>query len=770
MHLQENTLAHIKSRKHAAPRQSALTYPAAISLMALAMPVAAQTVAAPQPAASGPAVTTLPAVKAKAKTTSATEVDYKADTVSSPKFTQPLVDTPQTVTVIKKELLRQQGATTLSEALRNTPGVTMLLGENGNTASGDSIFMRGFDTSTSIFVDGIRDLGAISRDVFNTEQVEVVKGPSGADTGRGAASGYVNLASKVPFSERVNAGSVTVGTHNRFRATADLNLPFELGGAGAGIRLNLMTQDYGVPGRDEVKKKSYGFAPSLAFGLNSPTRTYLTVLHTKQDNVPDGGVSTIGKAGWRPAATQSYLAGSAEVDSENFYGSTNDFEKIEVNMFTARIEHDVTPTLKLRNTARYGRSTQESLLTGVNAINPAGSGFVIGDPSTYTVARSRQGKYQENEILTNQTNVTAEIGSGAVTHSVTGGIEFILERQNTPAYVAQGAAGWANLYNPNAGDTFQSVARSGAYSKGTTVSAAVYAFDTLKVGESLQFTGGLRWEKYKTDFNGLAINNTTGAQTYTALDTVGDLLSFKVGALYKPAKNGSVYISTANSKQPPGGANFTLSAAAGANNANFKPQEGTNIEVGTKWEFMQGKVAVNGALFKSENKNESVTDPVDQSVTQIGKRSVKGIELSLVGQVTNELNLTVGYAHMTPKIERAAATTQGGLIQWSPKDTFTSWATYTLPMGVTLGGGVRYVASALTSSNVDQMALAGIVQMPKYTVVDALVAYEVNKNINLLFNLHNVFDEKYMSSVNSGRSRYLPGAPRSALLTANFTY
>ena len=165
-------MAYIKSRKHGAPGRAA-----AFSLAAIVtLPVTAQTSSDPSKPADAPKEATLPAVKV---TGGAGANDYKADKASSPKFTQPLVDTPQTITVIKKEILQQQAATSLAEALRNTPGITLQLGENGNTATGDSIFMRGFDTTNSIFVDGMRDLGNISRDVFNIEQIEVIKGPSG---------------------------------------------------------------------------------------------------------------------------------------------------------------------------------------------------------------------------------------------------------------------------------------------------------------------------------------------------------------------------------------------------------------------------------------------------------------------------------------------------------------------------------------------------------------------------------------------------------------
>jgi len=749
-------MAPIRSRKH----------PAALALAALAMPA---TLYAQQE-------TTLPEIKAKASSENA----YKAETVASPKFTQPLVDTPQTITVIKKELLREQGATTLSEALRNTPGITMLMGENGNTSSGDSIFMRGFDTQGSIFVDGMRDLGAISRDVFNIDQVEVVKGPSGADNGRGAASGYVNLVTKLPSRESFSDASVSLGTSNRKRATLDLNRALDIGLPGAAVRLNLMLQDYGVPGRDEVRKKSYGFAPSLAVGLNTPTRAFFYLMHSKQDNRPDGGVSTIGlDSFFNPILTPNGIRPPA-VDSKNFYGSLADNEDIEIDMFTARLEHDLSPAVTIRNSSRFGRSTQESVLTGVNALGNVGtSAAPSSDFSTYTVARSRQGKHQENEILTNQTHITAEIGSGHVKHSITGGVEFILERQFTPGFAVVGTQAPANLYNPGVNDVFQAVARTGAFSKGSTLSAAVYAFDTLKLGEAWQLSAGLRWEKYKTDFNSASLSTAASHPTLPvgtlvplSLDTSGDLLSWKIGAVYKPAANGSIYVSAANSKQPPGGAGFVLSTAA--NNINYPrldPQEGSNLELGTKWEFMKGKLAVAGALFRSENRNELVPDPIDTTVfTQVGKRRVQGVELSVVGQLTDALHVSAGLVHMDPKIVRGSAAQQGGLIQWSPKLAFTSWASYKLPFGLTLGGGARFVDTASTTSNVDTSTLTGVTRIPSYWVVDALVGYELTKNINLQLNLYNLLDEKYVAAVNSGRSRYFPGVPRSALLTANLQF
>jgi len=769
-------LAYIKSRKHAAPRQSTFSSTAVIGLMAVALPVAAQNAEPPKKADTAPEVT-LPPVRAKA--TATPEVDYKADTVASPKFTQPLVDTPQTISVIKKELLQQQVATSLSEALRNTPGVTLQLGENGNTTTGDSIFMRGFDTTNSIFVDGIRDLGNISRDMFNIEQVEVVKGPSGSDNGRGASSGYVNLASKTAGLEAFNSGTVTLGTDQRVRATADLNTPLNLGIPGSALRLNLMAQDYGTPGRDDVKNKRFGFAPSLVFGLGTPTRAYFNYLYVDQKNRPDGGVSTYGLPGYVGATGPA-------VDRSNYYGSLNDYDDVTLHMFTSRIEHEFAPGTILRNTTRLGHTEQDYVLTGVNGINPAGSGVVLSDPSTYTVVRSRQGRHQTNEILTNQTNLSTEFATGKVKHSLSTGIEFIYERQsqsnaqtltNTtlPASLQQPVA---NLYNPSTGDTFLSPPYKGAYTKGNTLSAAVYAFDTLKLSEQWLVNGGLRWEKFHTETNASTFTAATATVAESLvqnapLGVTDNLLSWKLGAVFKPAAEGSVYVNVSNSYQPPGGTNFALSNSTNSQSrTDLKPQEGSNIELGTKWDVVGGKLAVTGAIYRSENKNEIVSDgAANPTFTQIGKRRVDGVELGLVGQVTPELNLNAGFAYMDPTIIQGASgasATTGSVIVFSPKVTFTSWVSYKLLPTLTLGGGARYVDTvARTSSQAVPSNLPGT---QSYWVADAMALYDINKNVSLQLNVNNLFDKEYVASVNSGGSRYTPGQPRNAVLSANFKY
>ena len=778
-------MAFIRSRRHAASHR-----PCLLTMASLAFGTAPAWAA--DPPADAPKDQEMPAVRATGG-----EAPFKADTMSSPKFTQPLVDTPQTITVIKKELLKQQNATTLTEALRNTPGVTMLLGENGNTQTGDAIVMRGFDTSASIFVDNIRDLGGISRDVFNIEQIEVVKGPSGADNGRGASSGYVNLVTKAPTLNNFVTAAVTAGSASRVRATADVNQKLD-SGPGIAWRLNVMKDEGGVPGRDTVHNDSWAIAPSLSIGLGTPTIATFYYLHSEAHNRPDGGVPTMGLPSFYDAAFApgGVLAGTplAPVNSSNYYGSRDDFNNVVVDMFTARIEHTFTPALALTNTTRIARSEQTYVLgglTGTTAVDGStcNRGWFVAcdpDPDNWTVLRSRQILDRQNQILTNQTNLAGAFDTGGVRNNLSGGVELIYERQNTPAYTSAGTIPPASLYNPSLDDAFPPInlVPSGAYAKGSTLTAALYGFHTLTLDPQWKLNYGLRWERYKTDFNSVALSTAAanptlpvGTPVPTSLDASDDLFSWKAGALYKPAENGSIYVAFGNSKQPPGGSTFALSPTAGnVNNPVFKPQEGSNAEIGTKWDLLNNNLALAVALYRSENKNEPVQDPLNPGVfSLIGKRRVQGIEVSAIGRLSPVWDVNAGFTTMDTEIVNgfAGATnpTQGGVLQWTPEVAFTLWSTYKLPGGFTLGGGARYIDAVVRSSVTNfTTAQSGITGSDAYWVFDAVAVYDVNKNVSLQLNLYNLFDEQYIAAINNSGKRYYPGAPRSALLTANFRF
>ncbi|MGX9732752.1 catecholate siderophore receptor Fiu [Janthinobacterium aestuarii] len=775
----------IKSRKHA-PTRFNQHIGAALAVMLL--PVAAQ--------AADPAGQSAPASQQtlnEIKVVGSKENDFKAEKASSPKYTEELVNTPQTIVVIKKELIEQQGALTLTDALRNTPGVgTFFLGENGNTNTGDAVYMRGFDSSGSIYVDGVRDVGSISRDVFNIEQIDVLKGPAGTDSGRGSPTGSINLVSKTATMENKFNSLLTVGSGKQKRATADWNRVLD-SDTGTALRLNLMTQDSGDPARDEVKNKRWAFAPTVTFGIGKPTRITASYLHVDQDNVPDGGVPTIGLPGYSTPDTitktnpviRTFLNGAAKVDPKNFYGSTADYNKVKADMGTLRIDHDFSPTLQIQNTTRYGKTQQDYLLTAfmgstVNLKTP-----VATDPSTWTMARSlRTVKDQENTILTNQTVVSAQFDTGVLKHSVVAGAEFTSEKQTNYSYVpaSLGTLQDANLYNPNPRDTVtgHNPVRSGAFTEGEVNTQSLYVFDTIKFGDKWLFNGGVRFDHFNTTYDAVTLQGAVTAPAVQPLPvgtpipthlTLSDTLANgKISAMYKPTPDSSVYALLATSKAPPG-VNFALSAGANsAQNPKYDPQETITKEIGTKWDFLKQKLSFSAAVYQTTVKNEVEQDPVIPTIYyQTGKKRVEGLELGVVGEIMPNWLVSAGYTRMNTKVESGKVVTASGVnnLSYTPKQAFTSWTSYTLPFGLKLGGGARYVGEMLRGTD---GAVGTPARVDAYWVFDAMASYTVNKNLDLQLNAYNLADKTYVAAINKSGFRYTPGQPRSFSLMANIKF
>lgn len=785
-------MAYIQAKKHKMGARSAIASALLLALPAMAL-------------ADADAAKNSGQLKEVKVTADAVEAEFIAEKVSSPKHTQPLVNTPQTIVVVKKELFQQQAATNLAETLRNTPGITMLMGENGNTATGDSIFMRGFDTQGSIFVDGIRDLGSISRDTFNTEQVEIAKGPAGVDNGRGAASGYVNLSSKVASLEETTNIGATLGSGKHKRATFDTNRTLAV--ENSALRVNLLWQDSGVPGRDQVENDRLGIATSLGLGLGTATRTYLNLYHVKQDNIQDSGVPTVGLAGYYnaifdPAKSDSFAAGGplagvtpAKVDSSKFFGDANDGNEAIAQMFTVKFEHDLTSDWTIRNTSRFGESSQE-MITTAPFVGVFSTGtekdknlVVIKDPAKWRLSLIRQGVDRENRIVTNQTNLTGHLQTGNVKHDLTSGVEFIYEsqRNNNLALAAGVARPEVSLYQPDSSVSLPKLNQNGTYTDGETMTSAVYLHNTAHLNEQWQFSTGLRAEHYNTDTHRVVAQGAVAkgqVQTIPVGTLLGqsanasdNLLSYKVGALYKPADNGSIYVSHAISLLPPGSNNFALDTAAalGMNSPNVDPQKGSNLELGTKWNLLDDKLAFTAAVFESINDNEFVVD-TDGTSRAIGQKQVRGIEFGAIGKVLPQWELSFGVSLLDPKItsgnKSGSRIDEGGTIAWSPKQTVTLWNSYQLTDSLILAGGMRYVSTAVSSSVVLESAKAtrSVLEIPSYSVFDLMASYDINSSMTVQLNLNNLTDKVYISSLNNAGYRYTPGEERSVKLGLNVAF
>jgi catecholate siderophore receptor len=662
---------------------------------------------------------------------------------ASPKYTEPLRNTPQTITVIPQALMEAQSATTLRDVLRNVPGITIQAGEGG-TPAGDQMAIRGFSARTDIFIDGVRDFGGYSRDSFNLEQVEVTKGPASATSGRGSTGGSVNMISKAPTLQAARSLSLGGGTTAYKRGTLDINQPVS-GLGGASLRLNAMWQDGGTPGRDVVENTRWGLAPSIAFGLGRPTRVTASYFRMKQDGLPDYGLP------WVPATNvplSQYANQAPPVDFSNFYGMRNrDYEKTTTDLGTVVASHDIGTGLTLRNQVRYGVTARDSMITAPR---------FLSNTSTDIRRTDWKSRDQTDTIAANQLDATARFRTGAITHALVAGFDLSREVDENRTRVETGpAAPNTDLFNPNPDDAYVGgLAPNGAGTKGTARSIAAYAFDTVKLGARWELTGGARWDSFGIKYDSVA---ATGVNT--PFERTDRMVSWRGGAVFKPTPNGSVYAGAGTSFNP-SAEGLSLSAAT----VNLAPERTRNYEAGTKWDLPQRRLSVNAAIFQTEKTNARTPgiNPGDPPTVLMGRQRVQGIEAGAAGRVTSRWDVFAGYAFMSSRTR--ASNTPAELdndLTLTPRHTFNLWTTFQLPWEATVGGGVQFMDAVFRNT-------LNTTEVPSYTVLSAMAAKDVSRHLTLRLNANNLADAQYVDRVGGGH--FIPGAGRSVSLTAGFKF
>jgi catecholate siderophore receptor len=661
------------------------------------------------------------------------EVMGQAAPLSSPKYTEPLRDIPQTITVIPKTLIEEQGATTLRDVLRNVPGLTMAAGEGGAPA-GDSLTLRGFSARNDIFIDGVRDLGAQSRDPFNLEQVEVIKGPGSAYTGRGSAGGTINLVSKSPQINRFFGASVNFGTDETKRFTGDVNLPF---GARSGFRLNLLAHESGVAGRDAVNNQRWGIAPSVLLGLGTRTRVTLSYFYLGQDNISDYGIP------WVPNTNNALVEfrdKPAPVPRNTFYGFRDrDHEDLRSDLATVKFERDFSDEVTLRSQLRFGYSSRDSIATPPRFANPTST----------TINREMRSWIAEDRIWDSQTDLRARFSTGSIEHALVTGLMLTHEnniRQNRTAPNSP-----TTLLNPNPDDVYTGVFMTSPFIGDVDgKSLGLYAFDTAKVNKYLEFTGGIRFDHFDVD-------GVTTAPA--AISRVDKMTSWRAGVIVKPVEAGSIYASYGTSLSP-----SLEGLSYGTANTAIEPEKTYTFEVGSKWDVIERRLSLSGAVFRVEKTNARTPGVLPDDPPQVlqGLQRVNGIELGATGSLNNNWTIFGGYSLLDSEIVDSNTPAEvGKQIQNTPRNSFNVWSTYQLPWRVSLGGGVRFIGRR-AGNNI------GTRFVDDYWTLDALVAFPLTKGIDLRLNLYNLNNAYYFDRLAGGH--VVPGAGRSANISTSFRF
>ena len=701
----------------------------------------------------------------KAEQTPSLKVDQSANS----KFVAPLLDTPKSVSVISKQLIADTQVTTLADALRTVPGITLGAGEGGNP-NGDRPFIRGYNSESSMYVDGVRNATSQNREMFAVEQVEVTKGSASAMGGAGTTGGSINMISKVAKAGDFLEGSVAGGTDNYQRITLDGNKDF---GNGIAARVAVMGHHNEKAGqKNGAEYKRAGIAPSIVFGLDTPTRATLSYYYLKSDDTPDSGVPYK-----YDAAKKATIGKPVDVKQGIYYGLlSRDFQKQENQIGTIKLEHDLTDNLTLSNTAVYSTAKNDYLWT-----QPDDSkGNVLNDK----VWRRINSRITDTNIFTDQLALTGKFNTGAFKHSFNIGAEYSDQKSDKgnyltsyPGYPGTTTGGFnsdcaindawcTSLTNPDSRNQWLgSSAANKNLTTTTTETTSVYLLDNIEFSPQWLLDLGLRWDKFDT-------KQTTNA-TGDSIENNTDFLTYQAGLIFKPVENGSIYASYATSANPVGVDGGDGSEAIGQAYIDLDPEESRTFEIGTKWDVLNERLSLTAAVFRTEKQNTRIQ--LDAATyTNGGETQVDGLELGVNGQITDKWAVSAGYTYLDsetvnpgPSCNRQGVCTpdnpaKGKQMQNVPKNSATLWTTYAVTPALTLGAG----AVAMDKVYGDA---ANTKWVPGYVRYDAMARYNVNENVDLQLNVNNLSDERYFTKAYA--SHYATEAEgRSAVLAVNFKY
>ncbi|MDO7843710.1 TonB-dependent receptor [Sphingomonas immobilis] len=623
---------------------------------------------------------------------------------TSPKQVAPLINTPKSIVVLQSEVIERTGSTSLQDALRTVPGITFGAAEGGNPI-GDRPFIRGFDSQGSIYVDGVRDLAAQTREVFSIDSVQIVRGSDSTLGGRGGAGGTINILSKLPVNRTFATISGSAGNADYKRISGDANIAF---GPHMAFRIEGMWHDQSVAGRDAIWSRRWGFAPSFTIGIDTPTRLTVAYYHLESHELPDSGLpfayvctatvcnAPAGNFTTYPTLGAVTLANgtTGTVSRNTFYGlKSRDFRDAKTQTATIRAEHDFGG-ITLRNTARYNYSDQSYIfllpddstgnVIGTSATAPAaGSAAALrGDQVTGGyVWRRGNTRYGYTESIVDQIDLGGKFKTGSIEHSFAVGAEFSWEKSRRGAYVSASGSTISprcntatiarfyctSLFNPNPNDpwvnytsdtsTVQTPIVKGAVTAETQNDAntvAFYGFDSITIVPSLILNLGARFDRFTSKVTLPFAAGATSAQQFTRTD---ELFNWQAGLVFKPTADTSLYASYATSATPPNALlgegqepNALPTTVATANVLDLlKPTKTKTYEVGAKANLFHERLGLNLAVFQTDIDNARVLDD-SNTVSFVGKSRIRGVEFSASGQILPGWSVFGGYTYLDPKI------------------------------------------------------------------------------------------------------------------------
>lgn len=723
-------------------------------------------------------------------------------------------ETPQTVQVIDEAQLRAQGITTLEQALRQVPGITIAIGEGG-TLSGDQFKIRGFDAKDDVYVDGLRDFGVYTRDSFAYQEVQVLKGPSGALFGRGSVGGAINTVSKTPRAgEAETSVDVYAGSANFYRVLVDTNLPT---GETSAVRINLMGQSNNVVDRDVIEDQRWGVAVGAGFGLGTDASFILNYVHQDDERIPDYGIVIVQRPGdliARPAS--SYDVG---VDRSTFTGYAQDIDDNQADVVTARFSKQFAGGLTLTNDSRLGFYHRYFAYSTTDQCNAACTANLFdGNPATLPAAGMGGGGPYDMDAwgAQNLTTLKGEFELGGMRNLLIAGLDVSYQSndktfsfytlpagvtaRNTIPRVLTGPdrrypAGYA-VYHPTAGNVCPvaprvctATATSVLSTTGDASDVGVFFTDRLWLTERFSLIGSVRLERYSARYDAVTVAGLT-----TRIKSKSDLTSPRLSLVWEPSEDRTFYLTWGRSMTPQGtsvvGAGTNLSLTA----RDLEPEVATTWEAGARLTLLEGRLNLNAAIFDVKKDNATQTDPgTGFLLAQSGEtQRVRGLELGTTAQITPDWSVSLSYAYLDSEtlesFSNCSATglecpagvptgtptrntfIEGQPVIFTPKNSGSLYTTLDLDSlvpGLSAGGGATWQDAMPVRYTVTRVApapsrLTMIAEIPESFSLDAYVAWQVG-DWRVAVNGYNLTDRLNYSQAFGNRG--VPAAGRTFILS-----
>jgi catecholate siderophore receptor len=663
---------------------------------------------------------------------------YRAtSTSSSTKTDTPLVDVPQSVTVVTETEIRDRAAQNLADIVRYIPGMGFAQGE-GNR---DTPIFRGNGSTADMFVDGIRDDVQYYRDLYNVERVDVLRGSNGMIFGRGGGGGVINRITRQANGAAIRGLAAQLSSEGGGRVTGDFGQALN---DAASFRITGVYEDSDSY-RDDVTFERFGLNPTFALQIAPSTSLRLGYEYYDYDFVADRGVS-------------SFQGRPLDVDASTFFGDpARSPTGAAVNAFTARLEHDFSGGAHLANSFRW--ADYDKFYQNVFAGATSGGGALVAIEA-YNNATQR-------ETLFNQTDLTFGVDTGAVRHEILVGVE--LGRQVTDNFRN---TGFFTAISPTTTSVIVPVANprytgpitfgqsaSDADNHGVATQYAGYAQDQIEFSSHWQAVVGVRFDRFESELR----NNRTGA-VFTAED---NLWSPRLGLIFKPIEQASIYASYSQTFVPRAGEQL---ASLNAANSALDPEQWENIELGAKWDITPA-FSLTGAVYQLQRTNVAVTDPLfPTQLILVDGQQVAGAELSISGNPTDQWSIVGGYAYQDSEIltNQSASVRAGARLAQTPEHSFSLWNRYDFTPNWGAGLGVIYVGDRFaTIENLANPALN--VELPAYTRVDGAIYWTISDRLTLQLNAENLLDEDYFITAHSA-TNITPGSPRTFRLGLNASF